>query len=142
LEGQTCLLSGGAPDSPVHHQTVTVVVRCVISLHIWHIRLLVLGVGWRTGQSGVPNRLLLRATRRTWIAQPTVGAGDRWLTRQSGAPPDSSVNYSRTPLHFPENSWFTAGQPGAPDIVQYTTGQFGVPGQSWCWLNFANFSPI
>jgi hypothetical protein len=23
-EGQSCLLSGGAPDSPVHHWTVTV----------------------------------------------------------------------------------------------------------------------
>jgi hypothetical protein len=27
-------------------------------------------------------------------------AGDRWLTGQSGAPPDSPVNYSRTPLIF------------------------------------------
>jgi hypothetical protein len=34
----------------------------------------------------VPNRPLLRATRRPRIAQPTVGAGDRWLTGQSGAP--------------------------------------------------------
>jgi hypothetical protein len=41
--------------------------------------------------------------------QPTVGAGhaspadcaaDRWLTGQSGAPPDSPVNYSCTPLIF------------------------------------------
>jgi hypothetical protein len=50
-----------------------------------------------------------------WIAQPTVGAGDRWLTGLSGAPPDSPVNYSRTPLRFSENSRFTAGQPGVPD---------------------------
>jgi hypothetical protein len=28
------------------------------------------------------------------IAWPTVGAGDRWLTGQSGAPPDSPVNFS------------------------------------------------
>jgi hypothetical protein len=27
-------------------------------------------------------------------------AGDRWLTGQSGAPPDSPVNYSRTPPYF------------------------------------------
>jgi hypothetical protein len=60
--GQTCLLSGGAPDSPVHHRTVTVVVRCVIFFQIRSIRPLVLGVGWRTGhcpvhtrQSSVPN---------------------------------------------------------------------------------------
>jgi hypothetical protein len=32
------------------------------------------------------------------IARPTVGAGDRWLTGQSGAPPDGPVNYSRTSL--------------------------------------------
>jgi hypothetical protein len=37
------------------------------------------------------------ATRRPRIARPIVGADDRWLTGQSGAPPDSLVNYSRTP---------------------------------------------
>jgi hypothetical protein len=129
LKGQSCLLSSGAPESPVHHRTVTVAVRCTISFQIWRIRPLVLGVGWRTrhcpvhtGQSGVPNRPLLLATRRPRIAQLTVGAGDRWLTGQSGAPSDNSVNYSRTPLRFPESSPFTAGQPGAPDTVQCTTG--------------------
>jgi hypothetical protein len=142
LEGQTCLLSNGAPDSPVHHRTVTVAVRCAISFHIWRIRPLVLGVGWRTGQSGVPNRPLLRATHCPQIARPTVGAGDRWLTGQSGAPPDSPVNYSRTPLCFPKSSWFTAGQPGAPDTVRCTTGQSGVPSQSWCWLHTANSFPF
>jgi hypothetical protein len=149
LEDQTCLLSGGAPDSPVHHRTVTVAVRCAISFHIWRIRPLVLGVGWRTrhcpvhtGQSGVPNRPLLRATRRPRIVQPTVGAGNRWLTGQSGAPPDSPVNYSRTPLRFPKSSRFTAGQPGAPDTVRCTTGQSGVLGQSWCWLHTANSFPF
>jgi hypothetical protein len=102
------------------------------------------------------HRTLSGAHRTVRCAQPTVAAGhaspadcaadlgasDRWLTGQSGAPPDSSVNYSRTPLRFPESSRFTAGQPGAPDIVRCTTGQSGVPGQSWCWLNFANFSPL
>jgi hypothetical protein len=38
------------------------------------------------------------ATRRAKIARPIVGADDRWLTGQSGAPPDSLVNFSRTPL--------------------------------------------
>jgi hypothetical protein len=88
--------------------------------------------------SGVPNRPLLRATRRPQIARPIVGAGDRWLTGQSGAPPDSPVNYSCTPLHFPKSSRFTVGQSGAPDTVRCTTGQSGVPGQSWCWLHIAN----
>jgi hypothetical protein len=52
--------------------------------------------------------------RTVWCLLPTVGAGHaspadcaanrcaggRWLTGQSGAPPDSPVNYSRTPLNF------------------------------------------
>jgi hypothetical protein len=80
-----------------------------------------------TEQSGVPNRPLLRATRRPQIARPTVGTSDCWLTGQSGAPPDSPVNYSHTPLRFPESSRFTAGQPGALDTVRCTTGQSGVP---------------
>jgi hypothetical protein len=37
-----------------------------------------------TGQSGVPNRPLARATRRPLIAQPTVGRERYWLTGQSG----------------------------------------------------------
>jgi hypothetical protein len=41
------------------------------------------------------------ATRHARIARPTVGAADRWLTGQSGAPPDSPVIFSRTP---PTNS--------------------------------------
>jgi hypothetical protein len=32
-------------------------------------------------------------TFRVKIARPTVGAGDRWLTGQSGAPPDSPVHH-------------------------------------------------
>jgi hypothetical protein len=36
------------------------------------------------------------ATCHARIARPTVGPADRWLTGQSGAPPDSPVNYSRT----------------------------------------------
>jgi hypothetical protein len=37
------------------------------------------------------------ATRQARIARPKVGAADRWLTGQSGAPPDSPVIFSRTP---------------------------------------------
>jgi hypothetical protein len=46
------------------------------------------------------------ATRHAQIARPTVGAADRWLTGQSGAPPDSPVIYSRTPPSRPESSLF------------------------------------
>jgi hypothetical protein len=54
-------------------------------------------------------------------------AGGRWLTGQSGAPPDSPVNYSRTPPNFPKSGLFTGVQPGTPDTVRCTTGQSGFP---------------
>jgi hypothetical protein len=40
------------------------------------------------------------ATHRPRIARPTVGTDDCFLTGQSGAPPDSPVNYSRTLPNF------------------------------------------
>jgi hypothetical protein len=54
-------------------------------------------------------------------------AGGRWLTGQSDAPPDSLVNYSRTPPNSPESGLFTGVWPGAPDTVRCTTGQSSVP---------------
>jgi hypothetical protein len=79
---------------------------------------------------------------------PTVGAGHtsptdlaadrcssgRWFTGQSGAPPDSLVNYSHTPPKTPESSQFARSQPGAPDTVRCTTGQSGVPDRAESWL--------
>jgi hypothetical protein len=65
-----------------------------------------------------PHQTVGSATRHTRIARPTVGAVDRWLTGQSGAPPDSPVNFSRTPLITSRErrlrrGWLT-GQSGAP----------------------------
>jgi hypothetical protein len=105
-----------------------------------------------TGQSGAPCRPLAcprvtRGLRDRPLAQSTVGSSDspvnfshtplndsrerrlrrRRLTGQSGAPPDSPVNYSRTPSSVLESGLFTGGWPGAPDTVQCTTGQSGVP---------------
>jgi hypothetical protein len=90
LEGQSCLLSGGTPDSPVCHRTTTVHVRCAISFHSWRSRPLQLRAGWRTGQCGALSRPLERATRRTRIWRPTV------MLAAVGTP-DSPINYSRTP---------------------------------------------
>jgi hypothetical protein len=81
-------------------------------------------------------------TCRALIARPTVGHWRLWLTGQSGAPPNNPVIYSHVAFSFPESSQLTPSQPGAPDTVRCTTGQSGVPGQSWFWLNFANTSPI
>jgi hypothetical protein len=60
------------------------------------------------------HRTLSGAHRTVRCLLPTIGAGhaspadcaanrcpvDRWLTGQSGTPPDSPVNFSRTPLNF------------------------------------------
>jgi hypothetical protein len=58
------------------------------------------------------------AMRHARIARPTVGSADRWLTGQSGAPPYSPVNYSRTSLIASRErrlrrGWLT-GQSSAP----------------------------
>jgi hypothetical protein len=68
----------------------------------------------------VPNRPLLRATRRPWIARPIVALA-------TVGSPDSPVNYSCMPSSNPESGEFTTDQPGAPDTVWRTTGQSGVP---------------
>jgi hypothetical protein len=81
---------------------------------------------------GPQGRLVHRTVR---CAQPTVAAGhaspanctadhcagDRWLTGQSGAPPDGPVNYSRTPPSNPESVQFIADQPSAPNTIRCTT---------------------
>ena len=99
-EGHSCLLSSGAPDSPVHHRTVTVDGLARISFLFWRRRPLHLRASWRTGhcpvhtgQSGAPCRPLVRATRRSRIAWPTVALA-------TVGSPDSPVNYSRTPPNF------------------------------------------
>jgi hypothetical protein len=80
---------------------------------------------------------------------PTVGAGHasptdlaadrcadgRWLTEQSGAPPDSPVNYSRTPPKFSREWPVRRSWPSAPDTVRCTTRQSGVPSRAESWLH-------
>jgi hypothetical protein len=119
----------------VHHRTTTVHVWCAISFHSWHSRLLQLYVGWRTEHCPVP--------------LPTVGAGHaspadlaadhcaggRWLSGQSGAPPDSPVNYSRTPPKFSRERPFRRKP-------VWHTGQSGAPKPSRSWLYTANTFPI
>jgi hypothetical protein len=64
-------------------------------------------------------------------------AADCWLTGQSGAPPDSLVIYSRTPLIASREQPVDRRRPGAPDTVRCTTGQSGAPRPSCLWLNKA-----
>jgi hypothetical protein len=53
-EGHPCLLSSGAPDSPVHHRTVSVDDPVRISFLFWRRRPLHLRDSWRTGHCPVP----------------------------------------------------------------------------------------
>jgi hypothetical protein len=148
-EGYPCLLSGGAPDSPVHHRSVTVDGPVQISFMFWRRRPLQIRGSWRTGhcpvrtrQSGAHCRPLARATHRPRIARPTValavvGSPDSPVNYSRTPPnslesglfagvqpgaPDSPVNYSRTPPNSPESGLFAGVQLGAPDTVRCTTG--------------------
>jgi hypothetical protein len=142
LEGNSCLLSGGAPDSPVHHRTSTVHCSVWISFLKWHNRPLQNYSRWRTehcpvhtGQSGAPSRPLPGATRRARIARPTVALA-------AVGSPDSPVNYSRTPLKISREWPVRRIWPGAPDTVRCTTGQSSALRLSSSWLYTANCFPI
>jgi hypothetical protein len=100
MEGYPCLLSSGAPDSPVCHRTGPVdgpVRDCLPN----RAQMTVAALGPLAHQTLSGAHWIVRyplptigvATRRTKIARSIVGAGDRWLTRQSGAPPDSPVHH-------------------------------------------------
>jgi hypothetical protein len=67
-----------------------------------------------------PHQTVGSATCHARIARPTVGTADRWLTGQSGAPPDSPMNFSRTP---PTNS----RERPVDQTPAWRTGQFGAP---------------
>jgi hypothetical protein len=87
------------------------------------------------------HRTLSGAHRTVRCPLPTVGAGHashadcavdrctggRWLTGQSGAPPDSPVNYSRTPPNF-SREWPVHWR------LAWHTGQSGVPSRVGLWL--------
>jgi hypothetical protein len=93
-EGNSCLLSGGAPD---RHCSVSGA-DCFPNLAQPTVEDLE-PLAHRTIRC--PHQDVGSATRHARIARPTVGAADCWPTGQSGAPPDSPVIFSRTP---PTNS--------------------------------------
>jgi hypothetical protein len=119
----------------VRHRTVTVDGPVPISFLFWRRRPLHLRVEWRTGhcsvhtgQSGAPFRLLVWATRRPRIARSTIAQSTVGFTGQSGAPPDSPVNFSRTPLIlFPRAMTLTRT---THRTVRCSTGQSGAPPDS------------
>jgi hypothetical protein len=156
-EGNSCLLSPGAPDSSVR-----------ISFLIWRSRPLQISSRWRTGHCSVHTGHCSVHTGHCpvppsdrWLCHASCAesAADRWpgrllahrtvrcTTGQSGAPPDSPVIYSRTPLISSREQPVDSRRPGASDTVRCTTGQSGAPRPSCLWLKqshlFSNFiSPV
>jgi hypothetical protein len=88
LEGNINFLSVGAPDSPVHHRTLSGArfpskngtVDVAVLEPLAHRTL---SGAHRTVRC--PHMTVGSATRHARIALPTVGSADRWLTGQSGA---------------------------------------------------------
>jgi hypothetical protein len=129
-EGHSCLLSGGTPDS--HYR------RFGADL-----------LPFLAQTTVAPRRRLAHRTVRCLL--PTVGAGhvspadfaadrcavDRWLTGQSSAPPDSPVNFSRTPLNFSREQRLRrgrlTGQSSAPpdSPVNYSRTPSSSPESGW-----------
>jgi hypothetical protein len=77
---------------------------------------------WRFGAVGAP--YTVRCTTDSPVPLLTVGschasradyAADCWLTGQSGAPPNSPMIYSRTPLIASQEQPVDRRRPGAPD---------------------------
>jgi hypothetical protein len=62
----------------------------------------------------------------------------RCFTGQSGASPDSPVNYSGAASLFPEGGKFSFEFSGAPDTVRWHTGQSGAPDQGAFGLSFCS----
>jgi hypothetical protein len=92
---------------------------------------------WRTGHCPVPppDRWLGHVSRVDRAADRCLG---RPLAHRTvRCTPDSSVNFSRTPLNSSRERQVCLSQPGAPDTVRCTTGQSGAPRLSKLWLNLA-----
>jgi hypothetical protein len=116
-EGNSCLQSPGAPDSPVHHRTLSGADFFPILAQLTVEDSEPLAYRTLSGAHRTVRCPLLTvgsATRRARITRPTVGSADCWLTGQSGAPPDSPVIYSRTPPTKPESSQAHRTLSGAP----------------------------
>jgi hypothetical protein len=142
-EGNSCLLSPGAPDSPVHHQTLSgadffpsLAKPAVGALEPLAHR--TLSGAHRTVRCPLLTVGSCHASRADYA--PTVGRADCWLTGQSGAPPDSPVIYSRTPLIASREQPVDRRRPGAPDTVRCTQTELSLAEQSHLFSNL--ISPV
>jgi hypothetical protein len=144
-EGNSCLLSPGAPDSPVHHWTLSGAdfFPSLAKLTIGDSEPLVhrtLSGAHRTVRC--PLLTIGSTTHHARITRPTVGLADCWLTGQSGAPPDSPVIYSRTTPTKPESSQFTRASLAHRTLSGAPPDSPVHPDRAVFWLYTANFSII
>jgi hypothetical protein len=117
-EGNSCFLSTRAPDSPVHHRTLS-------GANFFPV----LAQPTVEGLEPLAQRTLSGAPFRP-LACPRVTRGlrDRPLAHRTvRCTPDSPVNFSRTPPTKSRERPFHQSQPGAPNTVRCTTGQSGAP---------------
>jgi hypothetical protein len=126
-EGNSCLLSSGAPDSPVHHRTLS---------GADFLPYLAKPTVGSLGAVGAPDTV--RCTPDSPVPPPDrwlghVSRADRAADRWPGRPlahrtvrctPDSPVNYSCTPLIYSRERQVSLSQPGTPDTVRCTTGHY------------------
>jgi hypothetical protein len=128
-EGNSCLLSRGTPDSPVHTgQSGARFLSLTGAADRWQPE-----SRWRTGHvrctpdSPVP-------PSSCWLSHVSRAdrVADRWpgrllAHRTVRCTPDSPVNYSRTSSVNSRERPLRSNQPGVPDTVRCTTGQSGAP---------------
>jgi hypothetical protein len=100
-------------------------------------------VRWCTGQVLFTIRCAICACSDFYACSPRIVAlsadrcaGDRcsaWHIGQSGATPDSPVNYSGVAPRIPEGGKFGVDLPGAPDTVRWYTEHCPVAQRTvWC----------
>jgi hypothetical protein len=110
-EGNSCLLSPGAPDSPVHHLTLS------------DADLLPYLAKPTVGAlKSLAHRTVRCPPSDRWLGHMSCVA-DRWPGRPLAhrtvrCTPDSPVNYSCTPLITSREQQVRLSQPGAPDTIR------------------------
>jgi hypothetical protein len=132
-EGNSCLLSLGAPDSPVHHRTQS---GADLLPYLAKPTVGALEPLAHQTLSGAHRTVRCPPSDR-WLGH--VSRADRAADRWPGRPlahrtvrctPDSPVNYSRTPLITSREQQVRLSQPGAPDTVQCTQTELTLAKQS------------
>jgi hypothetical protein len=142
-EDISCLLSPGAPDSPVHHRTLSSADLFPYSAKPTVGALEPLAHrtpsdAYRTVRC--PLLAVGSATRRARIKRRTVGPATVGSPDTVRCTLDSPVNYSCTPLISSREQQVCLSQPGAPDTVRCTQTELALAKQGHLFSN--SISPV